>query len=142
MCPSWNRVADEIEALASDRLLAAQCEPDPGERALLAREAHLLHLAADAALARPADAWLVHSACEGVVLHCDRFVMWGISTQAEDALRAIACDAVARDGREEPDAPDALEVLRVVLGVPLQPTVAGDARGPHVPGPGCAPALL
>lgn len=142
MCPSWNRVADEIEALASDRLLAAQREPDPGERGLLAREAHLLHLAADAALTRPTDAWLVHSACEGVVLHCDRFVMWGISTQAEDALRAIACDALARDALEEADAPDALEVLRVVLGVPLQPTGAGDAGGPHVPGPGCAPALL
>lgn len=134
MCPSWNRVADEIEALASDRLLAAQCEPDPHERALLAREAHLLHLAADAALTCPTDAWLVHSACEGVVLHCDRFAMWGISTEAEDDLRAIACDA--------PGEPDALEVLRRVLGVPLQPAGDGEAGRPHASGPGCAPALL
>jgi len=130
MHPPWNHVADEIEALASDRLLAARCEPDPVERVLLGHEARLLHAAADAALAGPTDAWMAHSACEGVVVHCERFVMWGIGTQADDALRALAIDAASGDG----DGRDALEVLRVVLGVPLDPSHRHEPHD-HAPGP-------
>lgn len=130
MCPSWNRVADEIEALASDRLLAAHGEPDPTERRLLAREAQLLHLAADAALTRPGDAWLVHSACQGVVVQCEMFAMWGISRDGEDALRALALGVA--DSRA--CAPDGLEVLRLVLGLPLQPAGQQPQNAP-APGP-------
>lgn len=130
MCPSWNRVADEIEAIASDRVLAASGEPDPDERRLLACEARLLHGAADAALARPADAWMVHSACEGVVVHCEMFVMWGVSRQAEESLRAMAVQSLANHDT----ALDDLEVLRVLLGVPLQP-VRGEPPGEPMPAP-------
>ena len=131
MHPPWNHVADEIEALASDRLLAAQCEPDPTERVLLGHEARLLHAAADAALTRPTDAWMAHSACQGVVVHCERFMMWGISTQADEALRALALDAVAGDR----DRPDALEVLRLVLGVPHEPSRVADVAPAVLPLP-------
>ena len=130
MCPSWNRVADEIEAVASDRLLAAHGEPDGAERTLLAREAHLLHLAADGALTRPCDAWMVHSACQGVVVHCEQFVMWGISRQAEDGLRDLAARAESGSAAHV----DAHEVLRVVLGIPLQPVDHHDPVDP-VPAP-------
>lgn len=129
MHPPWNHVADEIEALASDRLLAARCEPDPVERVLLGHEARLLHAAADAALTRPTDAWMAHSACQGVVVHCERFVMWGIGTQADDALRALAIAAASGDG----DGMDALEVLRIVLGVPLEPALVAEAMPAMLP---------
>lgn len=132
MCPSWNGVAEEIEALASDRLLAAHVEPDPDERRLLACEAQLLHLACDAALGRPTDAWMVHSACEGVVVHCEMFVMWGVSRQAEESLRVMAADGLSGD--DPPGATavraDGLEVLRVLLGVPLQPADDNPPDGP------------
>ena len=130
MLPPWNHVADEIEALASDRLLAAQHEPDPTERALLGHEARLLHAAADAALTRPNEAWMAHSACQGVVVHCERFVLWGISTQGDGALRDLALDGASGDGARV----DALEVLRRVLGVPLDPAHR-DEPDEHAPGP-------
>jgi len=135
MCPARNRVAEEIEALASDRLIAARGQPDEAERRLLGCEARLLHMAADAALTHPTDAWMVQSAFRGAVVHCELFVMWGISRQAEDHLRALAARAAA-DGQEPGDAgqaPDPLDVFRAVLGVSLDPA------GGHVPH-ACAPA--
>ncbi|MFM8829237.1 MAG: hypothetical protein ACKORG_04345 [Actinomycetota bacterium] len=118
-------MADEIEALASDRLIAAWGEPDEAERTLLGHEARLLHMAADAALTHPTDASMVHSACQGVVVHCELFVMWGISQEADERLRAFA----ARAADEAGQVPEPLEVLRAVLGVPL------DHAGGHVTRP-------
>lgn len=137
MCPSWNRVADEIEAIASDRVLAASGEPDPRERELLAREGLLLQSAADAARGGPADGWLVHAACEGVVVQCDRLVIWGMADTAEGDLRRLAIDATTARRSHEP--PDPCEVLRVVLGLPPQAVRAeasdGLPRTPHRPAP-------
>ena len=113
MCPTWIRIADEAELLAADRALAASTEPDPRERCLLSREAELLARAAAGARERPTDGWLVHAACEGVVVHADPFVMWGISDDAEQQLRALAADPDVMV-----DSIDALDALRVVLGVP------------------------
>ena len=113
MCPTWTRIADEAELLAADRALAASTEPDPRERCLLSREAVLLARAAVGARERPTDGWLVHAACEGVVVHADPFVMWGISDVAEQHLRALAADPDVAV-----DAIDALDALRVVRGMP------------------------
>ena len=95
MCPTWIRIADEAELLAADRALAASTEPDPRERCLLSREAVLLARAAVGARERPTDGWLVHAACEGVVVHADPFVMWGISDVAEQQLRGQSVDNMA-----------------------------------------------
>ncbi len=113
MCPTWTRIADEADLLAADRALAASTEPDPRERWLLSREAVLLGRAAAGARKRPTDGWLVHAACEGVVVHADRFVMWGISDVAEQHLRSLAADPNVMV-----DSIDALDALRVVLGMP------------------------
>ena len=113
MCPTWIRIADEADLLAADRALAASTEPDPRERCLLSREAVLLARAAAGARKRPADCWLVHAACEGVVVHADRFVMWGISDDAEQQLRALAADPDVMV-----ESIGALDALRVVLGMP------------------------
>ncbi len=113
MCPTWIRIADEADLLAADRALAASTEPDPRERCLLSREAVLLARAAAGARKRPADGWLVHAACEGVVVHADRFVMWGISDDAEQQLRALAADPDVMV-----ESIEALDALRVVLGMP------------------------
>ena len=113
MCPTWIRIADEAELLAADRALAASTEPDPRERCLLSREAVLLARAAAGARERPMDGWLVHAACEGVVVHADRFVMWGISDDAEQQLRALAADPDVMV-----ESIGAFDALRVVLGMP------------------------
>lgn len=134
MCPSWNSVADEVEALASDRLVAAQVEPDDTERTLLARESQLLHMAADAALEQDTDEWLEHSACEGVVVHCEELVVWGITPEAEEALRDIATDAPP-DVTEDVDG---IDVLRVVVGVPPDEVATG-ADGGDPPDAGRGP---
>ena len=126
MYPSWNRVADEIEAIASDRLLAASVEPDPRERALLAREVLLLQSAADAAREGPGDAWLLQAACEGVVVQCDLLVLWGMACAAEQALRRLAIDAA----RCSP--PDGHAVLRAVLGLPPHDSPVAHAGGPRL----------
>ena len=116
MCPTWTRIADEIESLARDRVLAASVEPEAGERALLHREACFLEAAAAFARSGPGDGHLVHSACEGVVLHTDHLVMWGISDAGEQALRALAADPTVAVGRVAP-----CRVLGAVLGVPHEP---------------------
>lgn len=116
MCPTWTRIADEIESLARDRSLAASVEPEAGERALLTREADLLDAAAAFARSGPGDGYLVHTACEGVVVHCDQFVMWGISEAGDAALRALAADPSVRVNRIAP-----CRVLGTVLGVPNEP---------------------
>ena len=113
MCPTWIRIADEADLLAADRALAASTEPDPRERCLLSREAELLARAAAGARERPTDGWLVHAACEGVVVHADPFVMWGISDDAEQQLRALAADPDVMV-----ESIEALDALRVVLGMP------------------------
>ena len=64
----------------------------------------------------PRDGLLVHMACEGVVLHRDWLVMWGISPEAEDALRGLPCDPGV-----DPSAIDAGHLLAVVLGAPQAP---------------------
>lgn len=125
MWPSWNRVADEVEALASDRLVAARGEPDEAERTLLARESRLLHMAADAALGQDTDEVLAHAACDGVVVHCEELVVWGISPEAEEALRDIATEAPP-DVIEEVDG---IDVLRVVVGVPPDEVAIGADEG-------------
>lgn len=113
MSPSWNPIADEVTSLAEDRGLAAASEPDPRERMLLEREAVLLARAAQEARTRPVEGMLVHCACEGVVVHAGPLVMWGISPEAEAALRALAVD-----GDVDAHAVDACVVLRMVLGMP------------------------
>ena len=107
MYPSWNRVADEIEAIASDRLLAASVEPDPRERALLARE-------------------VLQAACDGVVVQCDLLVIWGMACGAEQALRRLAIHAASGPP------PDGHEVLRAVLGMPPQDSPVAHAGGPRL----------
>lgn len=116
MCPTWTRIADEIQSLARDRALAASVEPDAVERHLLEREAGLLDAAAQFARSGPVDGYLVHTACQGVVLHCDQLVMWGISDAGETALRALAADSAARVNGIAP-----CRVLGAVLGVPHEP---------------------
>lgn len=116
MCPTWTRIADEIESLARDRALAASVEPEPAERDLLAREAGLLDAAAAFARSGPGDGYLVHTACQGVIVHCDHMVMWGISDAGESALRALAADPAVRVTRIAP-----CRVLGAVLGVPHEP---------------------
>jgi hypothetical protein len=118
MCPRWSRIADEIESLACDRMLAASVEPDPLERTLLVREAGLLQAAAGFARSCPGDGHLVHAACEGVVVHCDHLVMWGISATGENALRALAADPAVQLDHMAPS-----HVLGAVLGVPLEPAL-------------------
>jgi hypothetical protein len=113
MSPNWNRIAQEIEGLARDRGLAASVEPDPRERAFLVAEARLLSHAADLAASGPGDGLLAHRACEGVVVHCDRFVLWGIGEQAERDLRALAEQQGA-----DVALPDSWHLLATVLGVP------------------------
>ena len=66
MCPSWNRIAVEVESLARDRSRAAQVEPDWAERALLLREAALLQRAAGVARANPGDGMMVHASTYGI----------------------------------------------------------------------------
>lgn len=116
MCPTWTRIADEIDSLARDRALAASVEPDPVERDLLAREAFLLDAAAAFARSGPGDGYLVHTACQGVVVHCDHMVMWGISDAGDDALRALAADPALGLHGIPP-----CRVLGAVLGVPHEP---------------------
>lgn len=116
MCPTWTRIADEIQSLACDRALAASVEPAPMERHLLEREAGLLRAAASFARSGPGDGYLVHTACEGVVVHCDDLVMWGISDAGERALRALAADPLVHVNRIAP-----CRVLGAVLGVPHEP---------------------
>lgn len=113
MCPSWHRVADEIESLARDRSRAAQVEPDSLERALLMREASLFTRAAGIARANPGDGLMVHAACEGVVLDDDGLVLWGISDEAEERLRALAADPAV-----DPDDVDGVSLLALVVGLP------------------------
>lgn len=113
MCPSWNRIADEVESLARDRSRAAQVEPDSAERALLLREAQLLQRAAGVARANPGDGMMVHAACEGIVLDDDGLVLWGISDEAEERLRALAADPAV-----DPAHADAAALLALVVGVP------------------------
>ncbi len=119
MSPSWNPVADEVASLAGDRGLAAAAEPDPRERLLLEREAALLRRAAEAARARPAEGLLIHCACEGVVVHAGHLVVWGISPDAEAALRALA-----EDDSVDVGSVDSCAVLRMVLGVPAEHSLA------------------
>ncbi len=113
MCPSWNRIADEVESLARDRSRAAQVEPDYAERALLMREAALLQRAAGMARANPGDGMMVHAACEGIVLDDDGLVLWGISDEAEERLRALAADPTV-----DPADTDAAALLALVVGLP------------------------
>lgn len=113
MCPAWTRVADEIDSLARDRVLAASVEPEPAEHALLIREALLLRAAAECARSGPRDGQMVHTACEGVVVHCGHMVMWGISEEGEQALRALA-----RDPAVGVDSLVPCRVLGALLGVP------------------------
>jgi hypothetical protein len=113
VCPSWNRIADEIESLSRDRSRAAQVEPDYAERALLMREAALLQRAAGMARANPGDGMMVHAACEGIVLDDDGLVLWGISDEAEERLRALAADPAV-----DPAEVDAATLLALVVGLP------------------------
>ena len=115
MSPSWNPVADEVASLADDRGLAAAAEPDSRERRLLEREAVLLARAAEVARARPVEGLLVHCACEGVVVHAGPLVMWGITPEAEAAIRALA-----EDDHVDVRSVDACAVLRAVLGLPAE----------------------
>ena len=126
MCPSWNRIADEVESLARDRSRAAQVEPDWAERALLLREAALLQRAAGVARANPGDGMMVHAACEGVVLHDHGLVLWGISDEAEERLRARAADPAV-----DPADADAAALLALVVGVPED---GAGATGPRAIG--------
>ena len=126
MCPSWNRIADEVESLARDRSRAAQVEPDWAERALLLREAALLQRAAGVARANPGDGMMVHAACEGVVLHDYGLVLWGISDEAEERLRALAADPAV-----DPADADAAALLALVVGVPED---GAGATGPRAIG--------
>lgn len=116
MCPSWTRIADEIESLARDRALAASVEPDPAEQVMLERESGLLWSAASFARSGPGDGCLVHSACEGVVVHCNDLVMWGISHDGEQGLRALASEPLINAEQISP-----CRLLRVVLGMPYEP---------------------
>ncbi len=115
MSPSWNPIAAEVASLADDRGLAAAVEPRPHERRLLEREAVLLARAAEAARTGPGEGLLIHVACEGVVVHADQLVVWGISPEAEAALRAFAADPTV-----DVHATDACAVLRAVLGLPAE----------------------
>jgi len=115
MSPSWNPIADEVASLADDRGLAAAAEPDPRERRLLEREAVLLARAAEVARSRPVEGLLVHCACQGVVVHAGPLVVWGISPDAEAALRALA-----EDDSVDVGSVDSCAVLRAVLGVPAE----------------------
>jgi len=122
MCPAWTRIAHEVDALACDRARAARSEPAPHERQTLAREVVMLTRAARMARTAPRDGLLVHLACEGVVLHHDQLVMWGISPEAEDALRELASDPGV-----DPSGIDAGHLLAVVLGAPQDPAVLAAA---------------
>lgn len=113
MSPSWNPIAAEVASLADDRGLAAAAEPRPRERHLLQREAVLLARAAEAAHTHPVEGLLIHTACEGVVVHSGSLVLWGISPEAEAALRALA-----EDDAVDVHAVDARALLHTVLGVP------------------------
>ncbi len=113
MCPSWNRIADEVESLSRDRSRAAQVEPDYAERALLLRESALLQRAAGMARANPGDGMMLHAACEGIVLDDDGLVLWGISNEAEERLRALAADPAV-----DPGEVDAAALLALVVGLP------------------------
>jgi hypothetical protein len=123
VCPSWHRIADEVESLARDRCRAAQVEPDSRECDLLIREAALLHRAAGMARANPHDGMMVHAACEGIVLHDDRLMLWGISEGAEARLRALAADPGV-----DPAAVDAAGLLAIIVGVPEAGVSALDPR--------------
>lgn len=113
MCPSWIRIVDEVESLASDRARAAEVEPDFDERRLLLREAALLRRAAEMARLNPGDGLMVHAACEGIVVHDSGLMVWGISQRAEDGLRALAADPDV-----DPDAVDSRDLLALVVDAP------------------------
>jgi hypothetical protein len=125
VCPSWIRIADEVESLARDRARAAEVEPDPGECQLLLREAALLGRAAEMARLNPGDGLMVHAACEGIVVHDSGLMVWGISQRAEDGLRALA-----EDPDVDPDALDARALLALVVDAPED---GAGAAGPMDP---------
>jgi len=124
--PSWHRIAEEVESLARDRSRAAQVEPDYAERALLLREAALLQRAAGMARANPGDGMMVHAACAGIVLDDGGLVLWGISDEAEERLRALAADPTV-----DPADTDAAALLALVMGLPED---GAEALGPRAIG--------
>jgi hypothetical protein len=89
--------------------------PAPREAVMLTRVAWIARTA-------PRDGLLVHMACEGVVVHRDDLVMWGITPEAEDALRALASNPGV-----DPSGIDAGHLLAVVLGAPQAPVALSTA---------------
>jgi hypothetical protein len=92
MSTAWTRIADELQAIADDRALAASNEPDPAEARLLQRESALLARTAVMVQAGTAPASLASAASDAVVVSTDDLLVWGMSHDGERALRQMADD--------------------------------------------------
>jgi hypothetical protein len=92
MSPAWKHMADELQALADDRALAASNEPDPAEARLLERESVLLGRTAVMVQSGMAPAALASAASAAVVVSTDDLLVWGMSHDGERALRQMADD--------------------------------------------------
>jgi hypothetical protein len=92
MSAAWKHIADELQAIADDRALAASNEPDPAEARLLQRESALLARTAVMVQAGTAPASLASAASDAVVVSSDDLLVWGLSHEGEGALRRLADD--------------------------------------------------
>ena len=111
MSPAWKHMANELQALADDRALAASNEPDPVEARLLQRESVLLGRTAVMVQSGMAPAALASAASAAVVVSTDDLLVWGMSPDGEQALRHLADDPQVDVNQIDP----AL-VLAAVLG--------------------------
>jgi len=92
MSAAWKHIADELQAIADDRALAASNEPDTAEARLLQRESALLARTAVMVQAGTAPASLASAASDAVVVSTDDLLVWGMSHDGEVALRRLADD--------------------------------------------------
>ena len=92
MSAVWKRIADELQAVADDRALAASNEPDASEARLLQREAVLLGRTVMLLRSGTAPASLALAASDAVVVSTDDLLVWGMPHDGEHALRRLADD--------------------------------------------------
>ena len=111
MSPAWKHIADELQALADDRALAASNEPDPVEARLLQRESVLLGRTAVMVQSGMAPTALASAASAAVVVSTDDLLVWGMSRDGEHALRHLADDP-----RVDVNQIDPARVLAALLG--------------------------
>ena len=112
MSPRWYRVADELRAIAADRSLAAAHEPVLNEELMLRREAALLSSAANLASSGHPDVDIDGGIPTDEVVEGSGLTFWGLSADAESALRALVADPSV-----DPKTVDPHVVLEAILGV-------------------------